>query len=149
MPSLHGKDKIFSPCYHSHVHNNHFLYIEITISPDAFEPFYRQWVPHGSRADRPVTAPARVQRPAVFVHTQMGPALPAPGCWKGISWEPSTFWEAALFTWTWSLGVKERVKNNKLQSWSECVNLRFKRSPFFRVLVFLFSQYSSWTLLSP
>lgn len=100
-------------------------------------------VPLCSRADRPDTAPARVHRPAEFVHTQKTPALRASGCWKGISWEPSTFWEAALFTWTWSLGVKERVKNNKLQTWSERVNLRFKRSSFFRVLFFLFSQYSS------
>lgn len=91
--------------------------MEIAISPEAFELVYIEGT-HYNGADRQLTAPAKVHRPVVFMHTQKAPALPASSRWKRIPWELSTFWETALFTWTWSLGVKERVQNNNLQSWS-------------------------------
>lgn len=130
---LHGKDKISPHVTVMFTIITSFilklLFLQMPLSSSTVT------VPHCSRANRQLTSPARVHRPAVLTCIQEAPALPAPSCWKGISWELSAFWEVALFTWTWSLGAKERVIKNKLQSCSECVNLRLKRSPCFRVLV--------------
>lgn len=104
---LHGKDKTFPPI------TVMFTIITSFILKLLFLQMPLSWstvrVPHCSRADRQLTSPARVHRPAVLMRTQKAPALPASSCWKGISWELSAFREVALFTWTWSLGAKERV----------------------------------------
>lgn len=79
MASLHGKDKIIVPA---------IILMFIIITSFIWKlPFLQMplrhsavWIPHCSRADRAVTASARVHRPAVFVHTQKGPALLASGC---------------------------------------------------------------------